>query len=235
MNTRLAGRGALAGLLAGLLTAAYGFVFVEPSIQQAIDLESARNVGAAAEEVVTRTQQRIGFVVALVLVGAMLGLLYGIAMAAIHRSRVATWDRAVLWREAVRLSAVAFVGVSLLPALRYPANPPGVGDGSTVGLRTDGWLLAIAFALFAAALAWRVGGLLVERGTAQPWPSVAVAGLLAAALGVMFLALPANTDALVLPADLVWRFRITSFGSYVLLWGAIAVAFTLLSRQRDTN
>jgi hypothetical protein len=228
---RLVGRGALAGLIAGLVEAAYGLAFVEPSLQRAIDLESARpkSVGEAPTELVSRAGQHVGLVVGLAVVGLTLGLLYGVALALVHRSRGAleSWAPGDVWRESVRLAAGGFAGMFV----RYPANPPGIGGPDTINTRTVAWLLAVLLGLFAAALAWRIAALLVERGVAQPLPALAVTVILAAALGVLFLALPARPDPSGFPAGLLWTFRIASFGSYVVLWGGLACAFTLLTRR----
>ncbi|MCU1676358.1 MAG: hypothetical protein JWM93_1116 [Frankiales bacterium] len=233
MIGRLVGRGALAGLAAGLLAACYGLVLVEPDIQRAIDLESMKNAGVATQELLTRSQQRIGLVVGLALVGLMLGALYGVAMALVHRRRgpVGQWDGPVVWGEAVRMAAVGWAGLSLLPGLRYPTDPPGVGSSDTIGLRTDAWALSLAFCLFAVALAWRIGAVLVDRGVAQPWPTLAATVIVVAGLTLTFVLLPDSSDPVDIPAPLLWRFRITSFGSYVLLWGGMAVAFTLLTAR----
>jgi hypothetical protein len=235
---RLVGRGALAGLVAGLLAACYGFVFVEPHLQRAIDVESARAAaaGETPAELLSRGAQHVGLVVGLAVVGLTIGVLYGVVMALLHRARgpVGTWDPPVVWREAVRLAAVGFAAMHVLAFVRYPANPPGIGGPDTINTRTDAWLLAVLVGLFAAALAWRVAALLVERGVTQPLPALAVAAILGLALGVLFLALPARPDPAGYPAGLLWNFRIASFGSYVVLWGGLAAAFTLLtSRERS--
>ncbi|MDQ1725200.1 MAG: hypothetical protein QOG52_2228, partial [Frankiaceae bacterium] len=168
MIGRLVGRGALAGLIAGLVEAAYGLAFVEPSLQRAIDLESARpkSVGEAPTELVSRAGQHVGLVVGLAVVGLTLGLLYGVALALVHRSRGAleSWAPGDVWRESVRLAAVGFAGMHVIAFVRYPANPPGIGGPDTINARTDAWLLAVLLGLFAAALAWRIAALLVERG-----------------------------------------------------------------------
>ncbi len=232
---RLVGRGALAGLIAGLLAAVYGLVLVEPHLQRAIDLESARAAAAGdtTSELLTRSTQHVGLVVGLAVVGLTIGVLYGVSLAVIHRPRgpVATWEPAVVWRESVRLAAVGFVAMHVLAFIRYPTNPPGIGGPDTIDTRTDAWLLAVLVGLFAGALAWRLAALLVDRGAAQPLPALAVVVILAVALGVLFLALPARPDPADYPAGLLWDFRVASFGSYIILWGGLAAAFTLLTAR----
>ena len=236
MTRSLAIRGALSGFLAALVAACYGLVFVEPSIQLSVGIESARRAaaGETADELISRAQQRIGLVVALLVVGATLGLLYGLVMSLVHRRTMSEWAPPVVWRESARLAVVGWAAMFLLPQLRYPANPPGVGGSETIGLRTNGALLALAAGLFAVALSWRIGALLIERSVPQPWPAVAVAVIVSVGLGATFLLLPDLSDRVDIPAALLWRFRITSFGSHLLLWGGLATFFTLLStRERS--
>lgn len=37
------------------------------------------------------------------------------------------------------------------------------------------------------------------------------------------------------PADLLWRFRISSFGTHLVLWGVIGVAFGALAERTPTT
>ena len=233
MTRSLAIRGAASGFLAALVAACYGLVFVEPSIELAVGLEAARKaaLGETVDELLTRAQQRVGLVVALLVVGATLGLLYGVVMSLVHRRSFSEWAPPVVWRESARLAVVGWAAMFLLPQLRYPANPPGVGGADTIGLRTNGALLALAAGLFAVALSWRIGALLVERSIPQPWPAVAVAATVSAGLALTFLLLPDLSDPVDIPAALLWRFRITSFGSHLLLFGGMATFFTVLTNR----
>jgi len=43
--------------------------------------------------------------------------------------------------------------------------------------------------------------------------------------------LPANTDALDVPAGLLWQFRLLAFATSTLLWAGLAVIFGLLSES----
>jgi len=58
---------------------------------------------------------------------------------------------------------------------------------------------------------------------------ILVGFIIGVVLGLLYLRTrrPASIEADV-PATLLWRFRVTSYGSYVLLWGGIAVFMTLL-------
>lgn len=125
------------------------------------------------------------------------------------------------------LAGTGFTGVWLLPFLRYPANPPGVGDPGTIDTRVNAWLAAIGIGVIAVVLAWRIHGWLAERGRPAPLRQLAVTAIVLAARASLF-ALPDNPDAVSAPATLVWDFRVLSAASMGLLWGGLAVGFGLL-------
>ena len=152
----------------------------------------------------SRSTQHVGLLVATTATAMAFGLVFAVVYALLHRRDV----DADPWGRALRLAAAAFTGIWLLPFLRYPANPPGVGDPGTIGLRTNAWLAAIAISLIAVVLAWKIHSHLVARGTSAPLRQLAVAGLLIATLASLF-ALPDNPDTVDVPAILLWNFRLT--------------------------
>ncbi len=222
----LLGRGALAGGAAGLVSGGFSWLLAEPVLDKAVRLEAAREEasgGAAAAEVFSRSTQHTGLLVAAVLTGAALGVLFAVVYAVLHRRD----PDGAPWRRALTLAGAGFTGVWLLPFLRYPANPPGVGDPGTIDTRVNTWLAAIAIGLIAVVLAWRVHGWLAEHGRPAPLRQLAVTVIVLASLASLF-ALPDNPDAVTAPAALVWDFRVLSAASMGLLWGGLAVGFGLL-------
>src|SRR5512135_3359680 len=79
-------RGMLVGLAAGLLAFVFASVFGEPSVNAAIGFEAAHTApGVAEPEVVSRTvQSTVGLAVAVLIYGAALGGLFGVAYAFAH-------------------------------------------------------------------------------------------------------------------------------------------------------
>ncbi|WP_327347439.1 CbtA family protein [Streptomyces europaeiscabiei] len=223
----LLGRGTLAGATAGLVSGGFAWLFAEPVLDRAVRLEAAREeadgAGSAAAEVFSRSTQHVGLLVAAVLTGAALGVLFAVVYAVLHRRNP---DRAP-WQRSLRLAGAGFIGVWLLPFLRYPANPPGVGDPGTLDTRVNAWLAAMAIGLIAVAPAWRVHRWLEQHGRPAPLRQLAAATTVLAALASLF-ALPGNPDAVTAPAALVWDFRVLSAASMGVLWGGLAVGFGLL-------
>lgn len=218
-------RGALSGLLAGVLTAAFGYLLAEPLMDRAVDLEAARAkaAGDVGVETFSRSTQHFGFVGAAIVVGIAFGILYGVLS---HLLPKAT----DVWRRALQLGGGAFFAVSLVPFLRYPSNPPGVGDPGTIDTRSHLWEVSLVIGLVGVIAAALVASGLADRGTRSSLRQLAVTGVLLATIALTFV-LPGNTDPVNAPVTLVWEFRLLSLASLALLWGALSVMFGLLSER----
>lgn len=232
-------RGMAAGLLAGLLAGLFAFITGEPLLDQAIGLEeSAHQEGQASAahenddsggEVFSRSTQKVGLFVATGLSGAFLGALFGLAFVFL-RGRLASGND---WTRSVSLAAAIFVGAALIPFLKYPANPPTVGDPATIGTRTAAYFAMVGLSLLAILAAWYASGLLRERGVSTPVRQVVVGlGLVIIVTG-LFVGLPATTDPGEFPAGLLWSFRLSSLGTQLVLWAGLGVIFGLLCERAN--
>lgn len=214
--TRILRLGAVSGLAGGLAMALFLLAVGERSISDAIALEdaAARAAGETHEAVFSRGTQLAGGFAGSVLAGVVFGLVLAVVFAAV-RHKLAFADD---WRRAVAVSATGFVTIALVPALKYPANPPAVGDPDTIGHRTTLYVLMLAWSLVATWGAWRLSLRLRERLTPDHVRLTAAVALFAMIVGVGFVVLPGTPDAVAAPATLVWRFRTASLGGAALLW-----------------
>lgn len=233
-------RGLAAGLLAGLLAGVFGYVAGEPSIEDAIAIEdAAADPGAGARVVdhghgadddpqISRPLQRAGLIAGSGLVGLAAGVLFGLASAwAVGRVGGDAWARSL------KLGAAAVGALVVLPALKYPPNPPAVGDPDTVGLRTGLFLVLMACGVLLAFAAWSAARLLQDRLPSQPVRHVVLAiGVLGAAGGLL-LALPSVGGGVDVPHELVWRFRLAAVGTQAALYLVLAAAFGLLAARDE--
>ncbi|HVL99312.1 MAG TPA: CbtA family protein [Egibacteraceae bacterium] len=223
-------RGLAAGLLAGILAGLFGLAAGEPSLDAAIALEQAADADDhGLGETLTRPAQKVGLVAGSAAVGAVAGLLFGLAAAwAVGRVGGDGWSRSL------KLGAVAVGVFVVLPALVVPANPPGVGDPDTVGTRTTAYLLSLLIGLLTAAglRTW------VARRRGQGWPRAvrwALAGALAA---LVVAALVATRPDLPRPppeltGGLLWRFRLAAVTTQGILLGGTALLFGLFVRRAE--
>ena len=218
-------RGAVAGFAGGLTCGVFGLALARPVLDRAVRLEHARGGSEPGAEIVSRSTQHAGLVVAAVATGIALGILFAIAYAVIHRS-----EPADSWARSVQLGAWAAFAVSVIPFLRYPPDPPGVGDAATVGVRTQDWLAALAIGILGTLAAARLGADLRRRPVRASHRHLAVGGVLLLTAAAPFL-LPSVPDALAAPADLVWEFRLLGLAGSLLLWGVLSAVFGLLGER----
>jgi Probable cobalt transporter subunit (CbtA) len=219
-------RGLVAGLIAGIAAGAFGFASGEPQIDRAIALEArAAPAGPQAAEagkpLVSRSGQRAGLVAATALYGLAVGGIFALGFAAVRGRMGPLGDLST----AAGLGAALFLAVVLVPFLKYPANPPGVGDSATIGSRTALHLVMVATSLLAVLAAWRVGRR-VSAVAAPATGAVAAAAVYLGTVGVTMAVLPGVDEVPAgFDATLLWDFRVAALGTQLVLWSTLAVVF----------
>jgi len=227
-----------AGLLAGLLAGLFAFVTGEPLLDQAIGLEqhthregqdSAAHTHDDEGDVFSRSTQKVGLFFATGLSGLLVGGLFGLLFAYLRGHMNFNSD----WSRSLSLTAALFAGAVLMPFLKYPANPPTVGDPDSVGARTVAYFAMVGLSLLTILAAWYVARLLRERGVSTPVRHTAVGlGLVIVVIGLL-LGLPPTTDPGEFPAGLLWSFRLSSLGTQLVLWSGLGVLFGLLCERAN--
>jgi uncharacterized membrane protein YidH (DUF202 family) len=217
--------GLVAGLCGGLLATGFARIVGEGPVDRAIAFERQQATTAHVHQeapVVSRTVQKsLGLLTAAVVYGLSLGGLFALAFAAVY-GRVL---RASPARTSILLAAFAFVVVFLVPFVKYPANPPSVGDPDTITKRTAVYLVMILVSLLAAIAALRLRGLLAERRTSSTATLVAGAAYLVVVV-IAGLALPSVHEVpKSFPAETLYRFREASIGMQAILWTTIGLVF----------
>jgi hypothetical protein len=224
----------VAGLIAGAIVSGFHTLLIEPVIERAIALEEQHGQAhgeAHAEPVVDRPTQRWGLVLGFVLYGAIWGLLLGVLLYLTQNWRPTTWS---LVRYGVLLAVLLGWSVAWLPFLKYPANPPGVGEADTVGYRQALYVGFIGLSVVGTALALglfrllnRPTGASAPRGGRGVW---VIAGYVIYAAAI-YAVLPANPDPVEMPADLIWTFRIISLAGLLVFWMSLAGVFAWMARD----
>jgi len=224
--------GLLAGLCGGLLATGFAELAGEPAVNQAIAYEEAHTPptapGTPAEpELVSRDlQSSLGLLTAAGVYGLALGGLFALAFAWAYGrvSPGASPARTALW-----LAAIAFAVVYLVPYLKYPPNPPAVGDPDTIGRRTALYLAMMWISIFGAVAAVRIRRLTAERWTAGTATLVALASYVALVV-IAGLVLPSVQEVpRGFPATTLWRFREASLGMQATMWATIGLVFAGLA------
>jgi predicted cobalt transporter CbtA len=242
VERQIIGRGLLAGALGGVSAFVFARIFVEPVIGRAIGYEDG--VGAAHEamesaaghghshgesgELFTRgVQANIGMGFGVLAFSVAMGALFAVVFTVAY-GRVGN--------VSARLLSLYVAGGMLLccyvvPALKYPANPPAVSLEETIRQRTLLYLLMVVLsaALFVGAVV--LGRRLSERlGT---W-NATLAVVMAVLPTVDETPGPLRDDGGVIvypgfPADDLYQFRLFSLGTQVVMWATIALVFAALA------
>lgn len=232
-------RGMLTGLLAALIAFGFARFYAEQPIAQAISFEEGHqqphqhehaDAGISAgmpdhhgdEEVFSReTQSGIGLLTGLAAVGLAIGGAFAIVFTLSH-GRIGPSDPKSL---SLWIALIAYVVIVLVPGLKYPANPPATGSPETLGMRTGLFFAMIAISIAAALLALQTARIL---STNLRLRSASLIGALCflVVVAAAYQVLPAFNE---LPEgfspDLLWRFRLGSFGTQAILWAVIGIAF----------
>lgn len=231
-------RGLLAGLLAGLAAFFVAHQVGEPHVEAAISLEESAAAPSADSdghshshadeggdeevfEVSRGNQSTWGLLTGSLAVGVALGGLVALVAA----GTLGRLGRLLPGQSTALIALLGFVSVALVPFLKYPATPPAVGSGDTIGDRTAlyfGFLLvSIAAAVLATYAACRLrdrlgtyGG--VVAGTAAYLLVVIVAGQVFATVN----------EVGDFPADTLWFFRLSSLYTLATMWGVLGVVLT---------
>lgn len=209
--------GAIAGAILGIINQS----IVEPFIQQAIDIENQNAIAAGelfnpSEYAAYRIWQRGGEIAAGTVLGLSIGALFGIVFAYARSSLPGSNNK----KKALILAGIMWLALFLVPAFKYPANPPAVGDPETIYYRQNLYLAFVAISGFSAlSLAFlyrKIGSPVQAKKAILPAAYVAI-------MAAAFVVMPANPDQISAPTDLVVNFRIASAFTMSVFWGLLGM------------
>jgi hypothetical protein len=221
------------GALAGTIHGAANLVIVEPYLDEAIGIEN-QNLFASGEEEDTpafwveydayRDWQKSGQVLAGAILGTSVGALFGIVYVLSRNALPQGNDL----KKSIILATVMWITIYIIPFLKYPANPPTVGDGETVVLRSILFLSFIAISGFGAVGFYQV----YKRLQSKKIISIAGYGIF---ITIIFVVMPANPDEVTAPMDLVNGFRIMSVIGVTTFWISLSIIFGGLWMKFQSN
>ncbi|KZS82003.1 cobalt transporter [Mycobacterium kansasii] len=247
MEKRLIACGLLAGAVGAVLAFVFARVFAEPVIGRAIQYEDGRTDAVHAQgvhehgvELFSRgVQGNAGLGFGVLIFGIAMGALFAVLFC-IAYPRVASVGPQQL---SIRLAAGAVVAMYLVPFLKYPPNPPAVGQADTIGSRTLWYLVMVVASVgLAIGAVWLCRRLAPRLGA---WNAgLSGVGAYIAATALIMLVLPTvdeipeplrDAGGTIIypgfPADVLYEFRLASLGTQVVLWATIGVVFSTLARR----
>ncbi|CAM5436300.1 Probable cobalt transporter subunit (CbtA) [Streptomyces sp. KS_5] len=212
-----------------MLALIVAYVLGEPSVDKAIGFEEAHAAGHEHEvALVPRSlQSTAGLATGVLIYGVSFGGIAALACC-FALGRVGRFSPRA---TALLLSGCALLAVHVVPFLKYPANPPAVGDPDTIGRRTTLYFLMMVLSVLLAVAATVLGRRLAP-GLGTWYATVVAVAAFALVIGLAFAFLPVvNEVPADFPATVLWRFRLSALAMQVTLWAGFGLLFGELAER----
>lgn len=224
----------ISGAIAGTILGIVNLAVVEPFIDKAIELETQNDI-EAGENVNTdeiagyRIWQKSGEIVGGTIYGISLSSLFGIVFA-YSRNSLPTNNYKV---KALFLASIMCFVLFIVPALKYPANPPAVGDPETIYYRQG---FFVAFLGISGLSALGVTAILFKNKNQITSKKVALACTIYGAIMIVsYLVMPSNPDKISVSMNLIETFRFVSSLTIVMFWGILGAIFGTLWNKLEPH
>ncbi|WP_406813842.1 CbtA family protein [Mycobacterium sp. M23085] len=245
MEKRLIAGGLLAGAVGSVLAFVFARLCAEPVIGRAIafedgrtDAENAHGVHEHGAELFSRgVQSGPGLGFGVLIFGLAMGALFAVLFSVVYARMEISRPQAL----SLVLAAGAFGAVYVVPFVKYPPNPPAVGQADTIGTRT-GWYLVMVLVsvVLAIGAVWLAGRLAARFGAWNAKLLAAAAYLVAVVVVALLLPTVDETPEPLrdaggtivypgFPADVLYEFRLLSLATQLVLWAGIGLVFATIS------
>ena len=210
----------LSGAIAGTLLGFINQVMVEPVVDDAIEIETQNMISEGKivdrQEVNSiRLWQKGGEIVAGTILGTSIGALLGLVFVYARNSLPGSNDK----KRGIILAGIMFFVLFLVPALKYPSNPPAIGAPETIVYRQSLYVGILAVSGFSA-----LGLALLYKSINQKESKKVVIPLIyVAIIAIAFIIFPPNPDDITISMDLVMNFRIVSKLTMGIFWGILGI------------
>jgi predicted cobalt transporter CbtA len=209
------------GVIAGIILAFLNLGIVEPTIDKAIALEVQNQVSSGenvnmSELIDYRYWQKAGAFAGGAIYGAGLASLFGVVFV-FARSKLPGKNNK---QKAILLAGIMWLVLFLMVALKYPANPPAVGDPETIYYRETlyvGYILISGLAALGMAVIW--------IRTKMNSKKIIIPLMYAAIMVTAYVVMPPNPDKIEISMDLIQTFRILTAITIGAFWGILGIIF----------
>jgi len=208
----------VSGFAAGIAHGLVNFAIVEPYLDQAIGIENMGKFQSGQEHDTPqfwenfntyRIWQKQGQILAGGILGLSTGALFGVVFA--YSRHVLPGDNHI--KKALVLAGMMWFTIFFIPFLKYPANPPTVGDPNTIVLRSSLYIAIIILSGLGA-----LGFSRIYKRMQKSMKRLLVPIGFAVYISTIFVLLPPSPDAITAPMDLVNGFRIVSVLTVTMTW-----------------
>lgn len=209
------------GVIAGIILALLNLGIVEPTIDKAIALEVQKQISSGenvnmSELIDYRYWQKAGAFAGGAIYGAGLASLFGVIFVFARNKLPGKNNK----QKAIFLAGIMWFILFLMVALKYPANPPAVGDPETIYYRE---ILYVAYIMISgfAALGMAVIWIRINMNSKR----IIIPLIYAAIMVTAFVVMPSNPDKIEISMDLIQTFRILSAITIGVFWGILGITF----------
>jgi predicted cobalt transporter CbtA len=209
------------GVIAGIILAFLNLGIVEPTIDKAIALEVQKQVSSGenvnmSELIDYRYWQKAGTFAGGAIYGAGLASLFGVVFVFAGSKLPGKNNK----QKAILLAGIMWFVLFLMVALKYPANPPAVGDPETIYYRETlyvGYILISGLAALGMAVIW--------IRTRMNSKKIIIPLMYAAIMVTAYVVMPSNPDKTEISMDLIQTFRILTAITIGVFWGTLGIIF----------
>lgn len=209
------------GVIAGIILAFLNLGIVEPTIDKAIALEVQKQVSAGenvnmSELIDYRYWQKAGAFAGGAIYGAGLAALFGVIFVFARNKLPGKNNK----QKAIFLAGIMWFVLFLMVALKYPANPPAVGDPETIYYRETlyiGYIMISGLAALGMSVIW-----IKTRINSK---KIIIPLMYAVIMVTAYVIMPPNTDKIEISMDLIQTFRILSAITIGVFWGILGITF----------
>ncbi len=215
----------LSGVIAGEILAGINLFVVEPYIDKAIGIEVKRDI-AKGEQInfhefnAYRIWQKSGTFVAAAFLGVAYGAMIGVAYVFTRKFIPSSDDR----KKAIILASLMCLALYIVPFIKYPANPPAVGNPETIGLREN---LYVSYQITSGIITLGVGALFYKFRKVNHIVYI-IPAMYIVLISCTYLIFPPNPDKISISMELVNSFRIVTASTMTVFWILLGVVFGLL-------
>lgn len=209
------------GVIAGIILAFLNLGIVEPTIDKAIALEVQKQVSAGekvnmSELIDYRYWQKAGAFAGGAIYGAGLSALFGVIFVFARNKLPGKNNK----QKAMFLAAIMWFVLFLMVALKYPANPPAVGDPETIYYRETlyiGYIMISGLAALGMSVIWIKTGINSKKRI--------IPLMYAAIMVTAYVIMPPNPDKMEISMDLIQTFRVLTAITIGVFWGILGIMF----------
>ena len=221
------------GVIAGIILAFLNLGIVEPTIDKAIALEVQNQVSAGenvnmSELIDYRYWQKAGAFAGGAIYGAGLAALFGVIFVFARNKLLGKNNK----QKAMFLAGIMWFVLFLMVALKYPANPPAVGDPETIYYRETlyiGYIMISGLAALGMSVIWIKTGINSKK--------IIIPLMYAAIMVTAYVIMPPNPDKIEISMDMIQTFRVLTAITIGVFWGILGIIFgslwdRLLSKEQ---